>query len=405
MLFPLLIFSYNWIKYFVESEAGPDAAAMIRTLLIVYIVAVAVGAAIILYFSFQNIKYVTTPLTLMAKTSAALSVGDTSVDLNYAGDDDVGQVAANFRQVLNSIKYEQELLERMADGDYEIHLDLRSEKDDMFRSINEIVDKMAGMISGIQEIANKVYIASSEVSSTSTTLASGANEQTASVAFFAKEINDLRLQAARNSETAGTVSLRVDDNMQKMKQISKDMDGLDTAMQNITESTRRMMGIIKVIEDIAFQTNILALNAAVEAARAGAHGRGFAVVADEVRTLAARSSDAVKETSELIRVSDESVENGNHIVKITKTGIGEIEKILTENSASTQELSSVSIQQSHAVDVITEKLDRIAETIQANAAMAEESSASASNLNTQSEHLKDLVSAFKVKSKQERDSF
>jgi methyl-accepting chemotaxis protein len=368
---------------------------MLRIMLIVYIAAVAIGATIILTVSMLNIKYVTSPIKGIVDGFSRLAKGDTSFEYDYVGYDEVGQLAESFREILKSIQYEGTLLERMADGDYDISVMLRSEQDDMFRSLNEIVEKKTVFLEDLKQIANQVYVSSTQVSSGAQTLASGANEQASSIEFLGDELNELQQRAAESAEKSGKTLANVAANMGRMDKIIADMDGLDQAMQLITESSNKMLGIIKVIEDIAFQTNILALNAAVEAARAGQQGKGFAVVADEVRMLASKSAEAAKETSEMIKSSADSIHHGNEIVAMTKTGISDIESIMAENAENMEVTTKESIDQSQMVERVTVRLSQISDVVQSNSAMAEESSASANDLARQSAHLKDLVATFK----------
>jgi methyl-accepting chemotaxis protein len=400
-MFPLLIFSYILFRTYVNNTADHDPQMMLRVMLIVYIAAVAIGAAIILTVSMLNIKYVTTPIQGIVDGFSRLANGDTSFEYDYVGYDEVGQLAESFRGILDSIKYEGMLLGRMAEGDYDIAVQLRSERDDMFRSLTEIIEKKTVFLEDLKQIANQVYISSTQVSSGAQTLASGANEQACSIEFLGEELNELKQRAAESAEKSGQTLENVTTNMGRMDKIIANMDGLDDAMQRITESSNKMLGVIKVIEDIAFQTNILALNAAVEAARAGQQGKGFAVVADEVRILASKSAAAAKETSEMIKSSADSIHNGNEIVAMTKTGISDIESIMAENAENMEVTTKESIHQSEMIERITDRLSQISDVVQSNSAMAEESSASANDLSQQSAHLKDLVATFKFS---ERDS-
>ncbi len=173
------------------------------------------------------------------------------------------------------------------------------------RSLNHVLRQT---LSELTEGAGQVTSASAQVASSSQALAQGASEQAASLeetSASSEEITAMTRKNAENSATAATLMTDVDHRVTEGNQTLEEMMH---SMQEITGSSDKISKIIKVIDEIAFQTNILALNAAVEAARAGEAGMGFAVVADEVRSLAQRSAQAAKDTAALI---EESITKSN----------------------------------------------------------------------------------------------
>ena len=159
----------------------------------------------------------------------------------------------------------------------------------------------------------------------------------------------------------------------------------------------RIAKINKVIEDIAFQTNILALNASVEAVRAGAESRGFAAVADEVRNLAAKSSEASKSTALLLAESLEVVKNGAEVANETAKTLDSVVSRVDGLVDSMDKISNASGEQAHAIEVVTQGIGQISDIVQMNSATAEESAAASEGLSAQAQLLKELTGKFKLK--------
>ena len=162
------------------------------------------------------------------------------------------------------------------------------------------------------------------------------------------------------------------------------MNNLTDAMTNINNASNQISNIIKTIEDIAFQTNILSLNAAIEAARAGEAGKGFAVVADEVRNLAAKSADAVSDTTHLIDTSLETVSSGTDIAAQTADALKILDEYTTQLKSIIISITESGTEQADMVSKITNDIGRISEVVQSNSSTAEESAAAAEELSGQS---------------------
>ena len=198
-----------------------------------------------------------------------------------------------------------------------------------------------------------------------------------------------------------TISLTVardkaEENGVELMASNAQMKDMMDAMQQISNKASEISNIIKIVDDIAFQTNILALNAAVEAARAGNAGKGFAVVADEVRNLAAKSAEAAKSTAVLIEQTIETVNNGFTIADKAALSLSKSAEVATSAAAVVDSIATASREQAEAIMQINQGIEQIAAVVQTNSATAEESAAASEELSGQAEMLKQLVSRFNL---------
>ena len=246
-------------------------------------------------------------------------------------------------------------------------------------------------VSELAEGSEQISSASSQVASSSQTLAQGASEQAASLeetSASSEEITSMTRKNAENSQAAANLMAEVDHHVGEG---NRTLEQMVTSMREITTSSDKISKIIKVIDEIAFQTNILALNAAVEAARAGEAGMGFAVVADEVRNLAQRSAQAAKDTAALI---EESISNSNEgSTKLQQ--VTEVIRAITDSATKVKtlvdEVNLGSQEQARGIEQISKAIAQMDQVTQSTAASAEESASASEEMSAQAEALNHVV--------------
>lgn len=257
--------------------------------------------------------------------------------------------------------------------------------------VRQINSSLSKAISDLSEGAGQVASAAGQISSSSQSLAQGASEQAASLeetSSSSEEINSMARKNAENSQAAHALVLQ---SQQKVEETNHSLETMVTAMADIKSSSDKVSKIIKVIDEIAFQTNILALNAAVEAARAGEAGMGFAVVADEVRNLAQRCAQAAKDTASLIEESIAKSDEGQTKVEQVAVAIHAITDESAKVKTLVDEVSVGSQEQTRGIEQIAKALTQMEQVTQQSAANAEESAAAAEELTAQASTLMEVV--------------
>jgi hypothetical protein len=239
--------------------------------------------------------------------------------------------------------------------------------------------------------SQQIAEASNRIAAASQLLASGASQQAASLQETSASTEEINATARKNSENSQAAAELVTSSQGHFAEANRSLDQMVAAIDEISTESNKISKIIKVVDEIAFQTNILALNAAVEAARAGEAGMGFAVVADEVRNLAQRCAQAARDTSALIEGSIAKSSAGKMRVDQVTAAIRAITDESSRIKALVDDVNLSSQEQARGVELVARAIMQIEQVTQKNAAGAEESASAVAELNAQSETLKNIV--------------
>ncbi|NMF07033.1 methyl-accepting chemotaxis protein [Clostridium beijerinckii] len=336
-----------------------------------------------------------------------LARGNLKINTEYNAKDEMGEMSRDLSNsigmLLSYINDITSTLERLADGDLNIHLDTSIEYIGDFnpiqKSIKNIIDSLNIIFHNMDQSISLISNGSEQLSSTTQILSEGSINQAGAVEelfnSFKKILQKVN-NTTNNADKAKSFSINV---KHFVEEGNEKMQILMESMKEITICSKQIAEIIKAIEEIASQTNLLALNAAIEAARAGEAGKGFAVVADEVRNLAEQSAEAVNNTSKIIKNSLHVVANGEKLATETAAALDIIVKNVDDTTNLVKEIAVASEDQTEAITEMTSKVDQISQVVQTNSATAEELAASTEELASQSQIIKTEILKYTLKNK------
>jgi methyl-accepting chemotaxis protein len=254
-----------------------------------------------------------------------------------------------------------------------------------------IVRPLNQAIAELTQTSDHVMDASLQVSSTSQLLADGASQQSAAIEETSSALEEMATMTNHNAENAQQADMLMSEVKKVVGSANETMERLTASMDNISSTSNETRKIIKTIDEIAFQTNLLALNAAVEAARAGEAGAGFAVVAGEVRNLAMRAADAARNTTHLIEQSVTGIKSGSVLVDTANKAFTAIADSSAKVAVLVGEINVASREQAQGVIQINKAVQDVDNVVQKNAATAEETAATSSEMCTEAKLMKDVV--------------
>ena len=378
-----------------EKSEGNDSKA--QTAVFMMVAFIAVGMIMAVGLGLFISRTISKPVRKMVEVADRLSLGDVEVSIESDTKDEIGSLVMSFSKMIENIRKQAFVVEKMAAGDLTIDVQVKSDKDLLGSKLSEMIETNNEVIRNINLASEQVALGARQVSSSSQMLSQGSTEQASSVEEITSSMTQVAAQTRQNAINAGQANELATSAKENAVQGNAQMKEMVKAMAEINDSSANISKIIKVIDEIAFQTNILALNAAVEAARAGQHGKGFAVVAEEVRNLAARSANAAKETTEMIEGSIKKVEVGTKIANETAVALDKIVDGVAKAAALVGDIATASNEQASGISQINIAIEQVAQVVQTNSATAEECAAASEELSGQADLLKESVSKFKLK--------
>ncbi|MDC7744926.1 methyl-accepting chemotaxis protein [Rhizobium binxianense] len=355
------------------------------------LVGLAIGASLIAFAAALWIALgVNSGLRKIMNVASAVAIGDLNQKVEIRSNDEIKDLVNMINTMTDNLRNTAEIATQIADGDLTVSPKPLSEKDALGIALEQMVERLRGVVADAVAAAENVSAGSQELSSSSEQVSQGASEQAASAEEASASMEEMAANIKQNADNAAQTE-------KIARQSAKDAEMSGEAVSRAVQAMRTIAEKISIVQEIARQTDLLALNAAVEAARAGEHGKGFAVVASEVRKLAERSQSAASEISSMSSDTVKAAQDAGDMLGRLVPDIRKTAELVSEISAACREQDIGASQINEAI----QQLDRVT---QQNAGASEEMSATSEELASQAEELQASIAFFKVDTAGDRQS-
>ncbi|MDC9835379.1 methyl-accepting chemotaxis protein [Rhizobium binxianense] len=355
------------------------------------LVGLAIGASLIAFAAALWIALgVNSGLRKIMNVASAVAIGDLNQKVEIRSNDEIKDLVNMINTMTGNLRTTAEIATQIADGDLTVSPKPLSQKDTLGIALEQMVERLRGVVADAVAAAENVSAGSQELSSSSEQVSQGASEQAASAEEASASMEEMAANIKQNADNAAQTE-------KIARQSAKDAEMSGEAVSRAVQAMRTIAEKISVVQEIARQTDLLALNAAVEAARAGEHGKGFAVVASEVRKLAERSQSAASEISSMSSDTVKAAQDAGDMLGRLVPDIRKTAELVSEISAACREQDIGASQINEAI----QQLDRVT---QQNAGASEEMSATSEELASQAEELQASIAFFKVDTAGDRQS-
>ncbi|RFB90117.1 chemotaxis protein [Rhizobium leguminosarum bv. trifolii] len=355
------------------------------------LIGIAIGASLIAFAAALWIALgVNTGLRRIMGVASAVAIGDLNQKVEIKSNDEIKDLVNMINIMTDNLRVTADIATRIAEGDLTVSPKPLSEKDTLGIALEQMVERLRGVVSDAVTAAENVSAGSQELSASSEQVSQGASEQAASAEEASASMEQMAANIKQNADNAAQTE-------KIARQSAKDAEMSGEAVSRAVQAMRTIAEKISIVQEIARQTDLLALNAAVEAARAGEHGKGFAVVASEVRKLAERSQSAAAEISSMSGDTVKAAQDAGDMLGRLVPDIRKTAELVSEISAACREQDIGAGQINEAI----QQLDRVT---QQNAGASEQMSATSEELASQAEELQTSIAFFKVDAAGDRHS-